>query len=218
MGTILCASRWNKKQRLGLCFLHFIYSNGSLQRHQGQSFKEKIVCHWTTSNMNHMNHMYMNHIKYVVSKFLDIIYLEFSKSQPDLIINERFLHSEVIGQPNNLNRNIFLCAMMLMMGFLCNFPGQRRYSWLRQNLQAKSTWKNPCPHHWSTKLLSLPNVLLVCVLESSFFIALKQMLKKLKQHLTMPDTLTVGQYIPFQGHERLTIPGKSIPIQLDSKP
>ena len=44
------------------------------------------------------------------------------------------------------------------------------------------------------------------------------MLKKLKQHLTMPDTLTVGQYIPFQGHERLTIPGKSIPIQLDSKP
>ena len=72
--------------------------------------------------MNNMNHMYLNHIKHVVSKFLDIIYVEFSKSQPDLIINERFLHSEVIGQPNNLNRNIFLCAMMLMDGISVQFP------------------------------------------------------------------------------------------------
>ena len=34
-------------------------------------------------------------------------------------------------------------------------------------------------------ILIFPNVLLMCVLESSFFIALKQMLKKLKQHLTI---------------------------------
>ena len=33
--------------------------------------------------------------------------------------------------------------------------------------------------------MTLPNVLLFCFLESPFFIAVKQMLKKLKQHLTM---------------------------------
>ena len=36
---------------------------------------------------------YINHNKYVVSKFPDIISDEFSKPQPDLIINNWFLQS-----------------------------------------------------------------------------------------------------------------------------
>ena len=80
----LCASRSNAKQTLGLYFLHFIYSNSSFQRYQGQSFEKETIYHCIR----------LCHNKYAVSKFLDIIFDEFSKSQPDLIINEWFFHSD----------------------------------------------------------------------------------------------------------------------------
>ena len=57
---------------------------------------------------------YMNHDKYAVSKFLDIISDELSKSQPDLIINERFLHSDVTAQ--HFKQKYSLCTTMLMDG------------------------------------------------------------------------------------------------------
>ena len=68
----------------------------------------------------------------------------------------------------------------------------------------------PAPLIYKT-LLNFPNVLLLCGLESPFLIALQQMLKKLKQHMTVPGTLTMGQCIPF--HERLTILGMSITME-----
>ena len=44
-----------------------------------------------------------------MSKFLDIIFDEFSKSQPDLVINERFFHSD--GTPQE---KYCLCTMKLI--------------------------------------------------------------------------------------------------------
>ena len=60
----------------------------------------------------------------------------------------------------------------------------------------------PTPVIYKT-LLTLPNVLLLCVLESPFFIALKQMLKKLKQRLTMGHWHTNNRtiyFIPRKAH------------------
>ena len=63
---------------------------------------------------------YMNHSKYAVSKFLDIISDEFSKSQPDLVINERFLHSDGTAQP--FKQKYSLCTMTFMDGNVeCDF-------------------------------------------------------------------------------------------------
>ena len=62
-------------------------------------------------------------------------------------------------------------------------------------LASEEYMKQPLPTPLiHTTLLTLLNVLLQCVLELPFFIALKQMLKKLQQQLT-PATLTMGQYI-----------------------
>ena len=52
--------------------------NSSFQRHQGQSFEKGTIYHCIR----------LCHNKCAASKFLDIIFDDFSKSQPDLIINE----------------------------------------------------------------------------------------------------------------------------------
>ena len=57
---------------------------------------------------------YMNHHKNAVLKFLNIISDEFSKSQPDLIINEQFLHIDWTVQP--FKQKYSLCTMTLMHG------------------------------------------------------------------------------------------------------
>ena len=50
----------------------------------------------------------------MTTKFLDIIFNEFSKSQPDLIINEGFFHSDKTAQ--HFKQKYSLCTMTLIDG------------------------------------------------------------------------------------------------------
>ena len=54
---------------------------------------------------------YMNYNKYVVPRFLDIIFDKFSKCQHDFIINEWFLHSGWTAQHFKLK--YYLCTMLM---------------------------------------------------------------------------------------------------------
>ena len=83
---------------------------------------------------------YMNHDKYAVSKFLDIISDELSKSQPDLIINERFLHSDVTAQ--HFKQKYSLCTTMLMDGNVeWDFSATSRGKGDIDGLGGTSKWK-----------------------------------------------------------------------------
>ena len=73
----------------------------------------------------------------------------------------------------------------------------------------------PTPVIYKT-LLTLPNVLLVCVLESPFFIAVKQMPKKLKQRLTMGHWHTNNRTmysIPWKAHKFRTVNHNTVRFQ-----
>ena len=116
-----------------------------------------------------------------------------------------FLHSD--GTAQHFKYKYYLCTMTLVDGnvewdFSATSHGKGDIDGLsvtcKQRVHEKSL---PAPSIHKT-LLSLLNVLLLCVVESQFFIALKQMLKKLKQHIRNPDALTMGWYIPFQVHEK----------------
>ena len=61
----------------------------------------------------------MNHNKYAVSRFLDIIFDEFSKSQPGLIINERFFQSDETAQ--HFKQKYSLFTMTLIDGNVWDF-------------------------------------------------------------------------------------------------
>ena len=61
----------------------------------------------------------MNHNKYAVSRFLDIIFEEFSKSQPGLIINERFFHTDETAQ--HFKQKYSLFTMTLIDGNVWDF-------------------------------------------------------------------------------------------------
>ena len=126
----------------------------------------------------------MNHDKYVVLKFLNIISDEFSKSQPDLIISKRFLHSD--GTAQHFKQKYSLCTMTLMDGniewdFSATSHGKRDIDGLGSVVLVSREYVNkplPAPLIHKT-LLTLLNMLLLFAQQSPFFIAWKQMLKKL---------------------------------------
>ena len=123
----LCASRWNTKRTLGPYFLNFIYSYSSFQRHQGQSFEKETIYHCIR----------LCHNKYAVSKFLDIIFDEFSKSQPDLVINVRFFHSD--GTPQE---KYPLCTMMLIQHLKYKFCLCRSFDHYNTDPGSQATYHN----------------------------------------------------------------------------
>ena len=111
---------------------------------------------------------YMNHDKYVVLKFLNIISDEFSKSQPDLIISKRFLHSD--GTAQHFKQKYSLCSMTLMDGniewdFSATSHGKRDIDGLGSVVlvSRESMWTNPCLQHWSTKLYWLCWICFCCL-------------------------------------------------------
>ena len=119
---------------------------------------------------------YMNHDKYVVLKFLNIISDEFSKSQPDLIISKRFLHSD--GTAQHFKQKYSLCTMTLMDGniewdFSATSHGKRDIDGLGSVVLVSREYVNkplPAPLIHKT-LLTLLNMLLLFAQQSPFFIA-----------------------------------------------
>ena len=142
---------------------------------------------------------YMNHDKYAVLKFLDIISDEFSKSHPDLIISKRFLHSD--GTAQHFKQKYSLCTMKLMDGniewdFSATSHGKRD-RWLRRCGTCK---QRVCEQ---TLACTIDPQNSIDFAECAFSVCpaitilhcLKTDVEKIKQHLTIPGTLTIKKYI-----------------------
>ena len=72
-----------------------------------------------------------------MSKFLDIIFDEFSKSQPDLVINERFFHSD--GTPQE---KYCLCTMKLIQHLKHKFCLCWSFDHYNTNPSSQATYHN----------------------------------------------------------------------------
>ena len=127
---------WKGNLKIGQALFHFDFSENYLfvpldkiqSRHQDNSsctLFTAMTIHFKGSKDNLLKKKpfiivsdYMTHNKDAVSNFCDIISGEFSKSQPDLIINEWFLHSDGTAQH------------------------------FKVYIQVKSMWKNCCCVSW----------------------------------------------------------------------